>query len=80
MQARAGQLSLRVTGISPGQVETEFNLVQHFHRDPAGASAHYRSMRALQSCDVAEAVLYVLSAPDHVEINDVLMRPVDQVN
>ena len=80
MQARAGQIPLRVTSISPGVVETEFNLVQNFHRDPEAANARYKSLRALQSLDIAHAVLYVLAAPAHVDVNDVLMRPTDQVN
>lgn len=72
-------MPLRVSSISPGVVETEFHLVQTFHRDPDGASAHYKQLRALQSQDVAQAIVYVLSAPDHVDINDVLLRPVDQL-
>ena len=35
-------------------------------------------MRALQSDDIARAILYVVSQPPHVAINEVLVRPTDQ--
>ena len=35
-------------------------------------------MKGLQSEDVARAVLWCLSAPDHVDTNDILLRPVEQ--
>ena len=78
MQVRADNLPVRVTGISPGIVETEFSLVEQFHRDPDAANAQYKTIQALQSWDIAEAILFVLSAPEHVEINDILLRPTDQ--
>lgn len=71
---------MRVTSISPGIVETEFNMVSSFHRDQHAAAARYKALRALQSHDVSQAILYVLAAPDHVDVNDLLMRPTDQVN
>ena len=69
-----------MTGISPGLVETEFNLVHNFKRDPIVANARYKSLHALHAHDVAQAVMFVLAAPPHVDVNDVLMRPLDQVN
>ena len=38
----------------------------------------YASMKPLQAVDVAQAVVWCLSAPDHVDTNDILMRPVEQ--
>ena len=38
----------------------------------------YASMKPLQAGDVAQAVVWCLSAPDHVDTNDILMRPVEQ--
>ena len=37
------------------------------------------SLRELRSEDIAEAILYVVSQPPHVAINEVLVRPTDQV-
>jgi NADP-dependent 3-hydroxy acid dehydrogenase YdfG len=37
------------------------------------------SMRELQSEDIANAILYVVTQPAHVAINEVLIRPTDQV-
>ena len=42
-------------------------------------ACRYAAMKALQAEDVAQAVLWCLSAPDHVDTNDILMRPVEQV-
>lgn len=70
-------MPLRVTLISPGYVETEFSQVMH-RGDAAAARKLYDSMECLQAEDVAAAVLYCLSAPDHVDVNDILMRPTQQ--
>ena len=35
-------------------------------------------MRALQSEDIAAAVVYAVTQPDHVSVNEVLVRPTDQ--
>ena len=38
----------------------------------------YTSMRALESEDIARAVVYVVTQPPHVAVNEVLIRPTDQ--
>ena len=38
----------------------------------------YTSMRSLDAEDIARAILYVVSQPPHVAINQVLVRPTDQ--
>jgi NADP-dependent 3-hydroxy acid dehydrogenase YdfG len=77
LQARGRKVNLRVTEVSPGLVETEFATVHAFGKD-AEAKEKYKQMKALQAGDVAQAVVYCLSAPDHVDTNDILMRPVEQ--
>ncbi|PVD38336.1 hypothetical protein C0Q70_00948 [Pomacea canaliculata] len=67
---------IRISQICPGIVETEF--AAH-HYDKAHAENVYSSIKCLQPDDIKDAVLYVLSAPLHVEINDVMMRPTQQV-
>jgi NADP-dependent 3-hydroxy acid dehydrogenase YdfG len=37
-----------------------------------------QNMRALQSEDIARAVLYLVTQPPHVAVNEVLVRPTDQ--
>ncbi|WBQ01914.1 SDR family NAD(P)-dependent oxidoreductase [Kribbella sp. CA-293567] len=71
-------LGVRVVLIEPGFVSTE--LAGHT-TDPAlqaMAKAMAESMRTLQPEDVAGAVLYALTQPDHVAVNELLIRPTDQ--
>jgi NADP-dependent 3-hydroxy acid dehydrogenase YdfG len=69
---------IRVTVIEPGIVETE--LREHIpHAGTKQAiDAFAASVRQLQPEDVANAVLYCVSQPPHVNINEILMRPTDQ--
>lgn len=69
---------IRVSVIEPGVVETEL-------RDHIGHPATQKaindwadSMRQLQPDDVARAIVYCVSQPPHVCINEILMRPTDQ--
>jgi len=69
---------IRVTVIEPGIVETE--LREHIpHAGTKQAiDVFAASVRQLQPEDVANAVLYCVSQPPHVNINEILMRPTDQ--
>jgi NADP-dependent 3-hydroxy acid dehydrogenase YdfG len=69
---------IRLTDIQPGVVDTE--LLEHLP-DPAvrrGFEDAWREKRKLLGRDVAAAVLYAVSAPDHVNVNEILLRPTDQ--
>ncbi|MCX4679285.1 SDR family NAD(P)-dependent oxidoreductase [Streptomyces sp. NBC_01433] len=69
---------VRVIVIEPGMVATE--LATHI-TDPAMqalAKSYADSMRTLQSPDIADAVLYALTQPEHVAVNEILIRPTDQ--
>lgn len=68
---------LRVSTVDPGMVETEFSLVR-FHGDESRASTVYRGTRPLTAHDVADAVVYVLNAPPHVNVAEVVLWPTDQ--
>jgi NADP-dependent 3-hydroxy acid dehydrogenase YdfG len=72
------QDNIRVTTIEPGVVETE--LREHVAHPQAqqGIKAYAESMRQLRSTDIADLILFVVSRPDHVNINEVLIRPTDQ--
>jgi NADP-dependent 3-hydroxy acid dehydrogenase YdfG len=38
-----------------------------------------KKMEALQSQDIADAILYAVQAPSHVNVNEILIRPIEQV-
>ena len=69
---------VRISLVEPGAVSTE--LANHITQPEAQEAARqmYTSMRTLQSEDIARAVLYVVSQPPHVAVNEVLIRPTDQ--
>ena len=69
---------VRVGLVEPGAVATE--LTDHITQPDAkaGAEQMYTSMRALQADDIARAVLYMVSQPPYVGINELLVRPTDQ--
>lgn len=70
------QSPIRVTAISPGFVETEF--AENYHRSADTAAEIYSRFRVLDREDIADACAYVLSAPPHVQVHDILMRPAMQ--
>jgi NADP-dependent 3-hydroxy acid dehydrogenase YdfG len=67
---------VRVSAVSPGFVETEFAAV--FHRSEEVARQVYGQHEVLTDDDVAEMVAWVLGAPPHVQVHDVLVRPTPQ--
>jgi NADP-dependent 3-hydroxy acid dehydrogenase YdfG len=70
---------VRVTEICPGLVETEFSRVR-FAGDTDRAAAVYRGMEPLRAEDIAEIIAFVATRPAHVDIDEVVVRPVDQAN
>jgi 3-hydroxy acid dehydrogenase / malonic semialdehyde reductase len=69
--------AVRATSIEPGMAETEFSLVR-FGGDAARAAKVYEGVKPLAGADVAEAVLWVVSLPPHVNVNALEMMPVQQ--
>ncbi|CAJ0845912.1 2527_t:CDS:10 [Entrophospora sp. SA101] len=68
---------IRVTEINPGMVETEFSIVR-FYGDKEKANKVYEGLTPLNGTDVAEIIVFAASRPDHVNIADVLVYPVNQ--
>lgn len=65
----------KVASISPGTVATDFHkLFARSEQDPTADLPFER----LSAQDIADAVLYILTAPAHVQINDILIRPMGQ--
>lgn len=71
--------SIRVSSIDPAITRTEFAEVR-FRGDAERADGVYEGYRPLDPEDVADAALYAVSAPDHVNILHVIMHPVAQRN
>ncbi len=68
---------IRVSSVDPGLVETEFSIVR-FHGDEAKANKVYEGLTPLSAMDVADVILFCATRPAHVNINDVVLMPVDQ--
>lgn len=68
---------LRVTEIDPGLVETEFSLVR-FAGDAARAASVYAGMEPLVAADIADAILWAVTRPAHVNIDEIIIKPRDQ--
>ena len=68
---------LRVSSIDPGLAETEFSMVR-FKGDAARAAKTYAGFQPLTAEDIAEILVWVASRPPHVNIDEMLIKPVDQ--
>ena len=64
LRAEVADTDVKVTVIEPGMVDTPF-----FDQPPEGA---------LEADDIARAVMFALSQPPHVDVNEVLVRPIHQ--
>ncbi len=69
---------IRVTIIEPGAVATE--LAQHITNAEAQARVQkmYEEVTPLESEDIAAAIVYAVTQPDRVNVNEILIRPTGQ--
>lgn len=70
---------LRVTNIKPGMVETNFSVVR-FRGDKEKANSFYKGIKPLNGADVAETIYFAASAPEHIQIAEVLLMPTNQAS
>jgi len=71
--------NIRVSGIHPGAVETEFSEVR-FKGDVEKAKSVYSGYKALQATDIAEIIHFVITRPYHVNIEDLVVYPTAQAS
>ncbi|OIP81521.1 MAG: NAD(P)-dependent oxidoreductase [Porphyromonadaceae bacterium CG2_30_38_12] len=71
--------NIRVGSISPGMVETEFSIVR-YHGDQDKAKAVYAGIVPLNAEDIADALEFMVTRPEHVSINDIQINPSQQAN
>jgi NADP-dependent 3-hydroxy acid dehydrogenase YdfG len=70
---------LRVTNIKPGLVETNFSVVR-FRGDQAKADNVYKGIHALTGDDIAEVAYFAASAPEHMQVAEILVMPTNQAS
>lgn len=63
------QHGIKVTNIAPGAVETEFSMIR-FNGDAARAAKVYEGFTPLTAEDIADTIVYAVTAPAHVTIAD----------
>lgn len=68
---------LRVTNIKPGLVETNFSVVR-FRGDKERADNVYKGIQALTGADIAEVAYFAASAPEHMQVAEILVMPTNQ--
>jgi len=79
MRTDLADYNIKVTAINPGAVETEFSRVR-FHGDTEKADQVYKGFTPLYAQDIAEAILFAVTRPPHVNINDMLIMPTAQAS
>lgn len=70
---------IKVTNIAPGMVETEFSLVR-YKGDEQAAGNVYRGITPLSDGDIADTILFAITRPAHVCLNDIVIMPAAQAN
>lgn len=79
MRLDLNKYNIRVCGIHPGLVETEFSDVR-FKGDTERAKTVYSGYQALQAEDIADIIHFVVTRPYHVNIEDLVVFPTAQAS
>jgi NADP-dependent 3-hydroxy acid dehydrogenase YdfG len=79
MRLDLNPFGIKVTGIHPGLVETEFSLVR-FKGDKEKASKVYQGITPLIGDDIADMILFIITRPQHVQIADMIVFPTAQAS
>jgi NADP-dependent 3-hydroxy acid dehydrogenase YdfG len=68
---------IRITTVDPGLVETDFSLVR-FKGDEEKAAAVYRGVEAMHPEDIADCILFALTRPWHVNVDEIVVKSRNQ--
>ena len=68
---------IRITEIDPGMVDTEFSATR-FKGDRKKADAVYADFTPLCAADIADAIIYSVTRPAHVDVRSMLVMPTAQ--
>lgn len=70
---------IKVSSIAPGAVNTEFSKIR-FHGNAEKAEKVYEGFTPLSGPDIAETILFMVTRPAHVNIDDILIMPTSQAS
>lgn len=73
------QYGIKVTNIAPGMVETEFSIVR-YKGDRTAADKVYQGLTPLTNQDIADTIIFAITRPAHVCLNDIVIMPTAQAN
>jgi 3-hydroxy acid dehydrogenase / malonic semialdehyde reductase len=68
---------IRISTVDPGLVETEFSRVR-FRGDEEQARAVYEGVEAIQPDEIAECIVFVLTRPPHVNVDELVVKALAQ--
>jgi NADP-dependent 3-hydroxy acid dehydrogenase YdfG len=68
---------IKITTVDPGLVETDFSLVR-FRGDEEQARAVYEGVEAMQPDDIAQCVLFAVTRPPHVNVDEIVVKALAQ--
>ncbi len=71
--------NIKITNVAPGMADTEFSIVR-YKGNKEKADRVYRGFEPLHAEDIADVIEFLVTRPDHVTINDILVMPTAQAN
>lgn len=73
------QYNIKVTNIAPGMAETEFSLVRYKGNEEAAKNV-YKGMNPIEDIDIADVILFAITRPQHICLNDIVIMPTAQAS